>query len=346
MAFGKTIKDLRIKNNMTQEKFAELLNISPQAVSRWENNLAMPDISLLPPLANLFNVTTDYLLGMDTYQKDLRKAEFDEAFHNYWDHDDKEKNYQIALKAVSEYPGNLEYVEWLASAEYYVGVPQTDDAEHTRLLENSVKHYKFVLENSTDHNLSDKALLGIVLALHMLGRNDEAKDYAMKQEDEEKRDNMLCWCLEGIEKISHTQRIAERHLGQFLFQLKFSSKSIEACEAIEQILKILFPDGNYQYHHNTLQYNAIDKAFALCNEHRHDEAIESLQKARFHAEEMTQYSKQTEFQFTSPLFYLVGGVKEKTDSTVTDIDDFINCLKNNHCFDPLREREDFKMLCK
>ena len=98
MTFGQTIKALRKDGNMTQENLAELLSISPQAVSRWETDVAMPDISLLPPLANLFNVTTDYLLGMETYQKDLRKAEFDEAFHKYWEHDDKEKNYQIALR--------------------------------------------------------------------------------------------------------------------------------------------------------------------------------------------------------------------------------------------------------
>ena len=79
---------------MTQEQLADILSISPQAVSRWETDAAMPDISLLPPIANLFNVTTDRLLGMEAYQKDLRKAEFDEAFHEYWHHDDKEKNYQ------------------------------------------------------------------------------------------------------------------------------------------------------------------------------------------------------------------------------------------------------------
>ena len=79
MTFGQTIKSLRREANMTQENLAELLSISPQAISRWETDVAMPDISLLPPLANLFNVTTDYLLGMETYQKDLRKAEFDEA---------------------------------------------------------------------------------------------------------------------------------------------------------------------------------------------------------------------------------------------------------------------------
>ena len=344
MSFGQIIKNLRRDAGMTQEHLAELLSISPQAVSRWETDAAMPDISLLPPLANLFGVTTDHLLGMDTYQKDLRKAEYDEAFREYWKHDDKEKNYHIAVRAAAEYPGNMEYVEWLASAEYYAAVPLTDDAEYTRLLESSVKHYTVVLENSTDHRLCGKALYGIVLALHMLGRNEEAKEYAMREEDESKRDDLLCWCLSGTEKARHTQRIAERHLGRFLFQLKFASKSVEACEATERILKILFPDENYQYHHNTLQYNAVDKAFALCREGRYDDAVAALQKARFHAEAMVQYSGQSSYHFTAPLFHLVEGEKPETDSDVTDVDDFIRCLNNNRCFDPLRERDDFKAL--
>ena len=64
MTFGQKIKTLRRGVNMTQENLAELLSISPQAVSRWETDAAMPDISLLPPIANLFHVTTDYLIGM------------------------------------------------------------------------------------------------------------------------------------------------------------------------------------------------------------------------------------------------------------------------------------------
>lgn len=329
---------------MTQENLAELLSISPQAVSRWETDAAMPDISLLPPLANLFGVTTDHLLGMDTYQKDLRKAEFDAAFHEYWKHDDKEKNYQIAVRAAAEYPGNMEYVEWLASAEYYVAVPQTDDAEYTRLLESAVNHYQIVLAHCTDQKLTSKALYGIVLALHMLGKNEEAKEYAMQEENEDRRDDLLCWCLSGTEKASHTQRIAERHLGRFLFQLKFSSSSIEACEAVEKILQILFPDENYQYYHNILQYNAIDKAFAFCRAQRYDDAIASLKQARFHAEEMVKYSRETQYAFTAPLFNQVAGEKQETDSAITDIDDFIRCLNNNRCFDPIREKAEFKAL--
>ena len=98
----------------------------------------------------------------------------------------------------------MEYVEWLASAEYYYGLPLSDDNERNRLLESSVNHYRIVLDNSTDRKLCDKALHGIVLTLHFLGRHVEAKDWAMKQEDETKRDDMLCWCLEGDEKVRHT----------------------------------------------------------------------------------------------------------------------------------------------
>lgn len=72
MTFGQIIKKLRRDADMTQERLAELLSISPQAVSRWEIDAAMPDVSLLPPLANLFNVTTDYLLGVDIAKRNER----------------------------------------------------------------------------------------------------------------------------------------------------------------------------------------------------------------------------------------------------------------------------------
>lgn len=51
--------------NITQEDLAERLGISFQAVSKWETNASCPDISMLPVLANFFQVTTDELLGVD-----------------------------------------------------------------------------------------------------------------------------------------------------------------------------------------------------------------------------------------------------------------------------------------
>lgn len=60
---GRTISELRQKKDMTQMELAEKLNISYQAVSNWERGNSMPDISKLPELAQIFDVTIDYLLG-------------------------------------------------------------------------------------------------------------------------------------------------------------------------------------------------------------------------------------------------------------------------------------------
>ncbi len=344
MSFSETIKTLRRSANMTQEQLAELLSISPQAVSRWETGAAMPDISLLPPLANLFGVSTDHLLGMDSYQKDLRKAAFDEAFFEYWKHDDKEKNYQIALQAASEYPGNMDYIEWLASAEYYVAFQRKDHSEYEKLLESSAAHYKVVLDHSQDARLISKALHGIVLSLCMLNRKDEAKEYALRIEDQVCRDDAVCWCLEGEERIRHCQSVSERYLNRFLFQLTFSSKTLEAYDAAEKILAVLFPDGNYQYYHNTLEYNALSKAQLLCREARYDEATEELRRAKYHAKRMDQYDKQNGYRFTAPLFDHVAGEKPPTDAKKTNLDAFYESLENNACFDAVRDREEFKAL--
>ena len=59
---GKRISDLRHKKELKQDELAEMLNVSPQAVSKWENDQTCPDISLLPLLAKILGVSVDELL--------------------------------------------------------------------------------------------------------------------------------------------------------------------------------------------------------------------------------------------------------------------------------------------
>lgn len=63
MNLGKNISELRKKNNLTQEELANMLGVSPQAVSKWENDAACPDISLLSKIAEIFGVTIDELMN-------------------------------------------------------------------------------------------------------------------------------------------------------------------------------------------------------------------------------------------------------------------------------------------
>ena len=62
---GENLRRLRLKKELTQEQLAEVFGISPQAVSRWENNAAYPDITMLPGIAIYYNTTIDELIGMD-----------------------------------------------------------------------------------------------------------------------------------------------------------------------------------------------------------------------------------------------------------------------------------------
>lgn len=63
LTLGKRIAALRKQKDLRQDDIAQLLDVSPQAVSKWENDQTCPDIGLLPKLAQILGVTTDELLS-------------------------------------------------------------------------------------------------------------------------------------------------------------------------------------------------------------------------------------------------------------------------------------------
>ena len=65
MTFGQKLQTLRQRAGMSQDVLAERLGVSRQAVSRWERDETMPDPDKIVGLADLFGVTTDYLLRQD-----------------------------------------------------------------------------------------------------------------------------------------------------------------------------------------------------------------------------------------------------------------------------------------
>ncbi len=63
------IKSLRLAGNYSQVDIAEKLSVTKQTVSNWENNNIQPSVDMLIKIADLFGVSTDYLLGRDTSPK-------------------------------------------------------------------------------------------------------------------------------------------------------------------------------------------------------------------------------------------------------------------------------------
>ena len=78
MTIGKNIADLRKKNGMTQEQLAETLGVSSQTISKWENEVTMPDIMLLPVIAGCFDITVDELYGGRNLTEKQQAIDYDD----------------------------------------------------------------------------------------------------------------------------------------------------------------------------------------------------------------------------------------------------------------------------
>ena len=102
---GKKIRELRKTKNISQEVLAQYLGISFQAVSKWENDTAMPDVALIPVLASFFGVSTDELF-------DYNRLEVEQKIENIcteaakFRESDPAKSEAMLREGLKQFPGN------------------------------------------------------------------------------------------------------------------------------------------------------------------------------------------------------------------------------------------------
>ena len=91
---GETIAKLRKGKNMTQEELADIIGVSSQSISKWENSVTMPDILLLPVIAGIFEITLDEVFSVQKNPKKTYAAEetplagYDADLDTMWAWDD------------------------------------------------------------------------------------------------------------------------------------------------------------------------------------------------------------------------------------------------------------------
>ena len=112
------LKELRKSKNISQERLAEYLGVSYQAVSKWENGVTSPDILLLPDIARYYGITVDELLQVEKinereyFEECSRRSE--ELFRN----GKREEIIPIWLEAYKKMPNNAEVKEMLMSVYF------------------------------------------------------------------------------------------------------------------------------------------------------------------------------------------------------------------------------------
>ncbi len=113
---GKRIMEHRKRLGLTQDALAEKLGITAQAISKWENDLSCPDIAMLPRLAEIFGISTDQLLGMETKEK-VHEAE---VIDGRDDGDDDGGIFKFSIDAKEENNGKWEF-RWDSGRRNAVG---------------------------------------------------------------------------------------------------------------------------------------------------------------------------------------------------------------------------------
>ena len=175
MNIGETIKKLRKQKDMTQEQLAEYLNISPQAISRWEINSTLPDITLIPMLANIFEVTTDTLFGVDIAAKEKRIKDISASAFEYTRDGYKDKALEILRDGLREYPNS--YLLML-DIMHNLWVRTT---ERTQEAKKEVIYFgEKILAECTDDDIRHLAIRTLCEVYSDMGEREKAEKLASK----------------------------------------------------------------------------------------------------------------------------------------------------------------------
>ena len=154
MTLGKTIKQLRKETFLSQEQLAAKLNITAQAVSKWENEESYPDILFLPKIAAIFGIKIDELFD---YKEDSAYQQIENMLDNerYFTHADFGKAESFLLEQLSTNPNDLHALTVLGDLYHEYAI---------RLDEKAAAYTKQALalnpDNKSLHNTFHNAMHG------------------------------------------------------------------------------------------------------------------------------------------------------------------------------------------
>ena len=169
--FSNIFKELRKLQELTQEQVAEMLGVTSQAISKWECGTSYPDIEMLPIIANIFKVSTDYLLGVDISKQEKDIFEIIEKAKAFC-YNSKYNDAVILLRnALIQYPSSCEIMYWLAWSLRGT-IRQHPEHEH-----EAINIYRRILNISKNSELICKVTRDLAYCYYTLGDVQTAKAY-------------------------------------------------------------------------------------------------------------------------------------------------------------------------
>lgn len=185
LKIGEKIRLLRKKNDVTQDRLADHLGVTPQAVSRWESGICYPDMNALPLIADYFSVSIDELLCYNNAQKNARVQSYIESAERLLDREKIVEALDLLREAMADIPSDASlqletagvlslYADLLAETE-----GNKAEANIRAALSEAVSLCRHILDDCTDDHIRDETKKTLCdMYAHQLGDIEEAKKIA------------------------------------------------------------------------------------------------------------------------------------------------------------------------
>lgn len=329
---GAQLRKLRHDLGRTQEDVARALDVTAQAVSRWENNACYPDMTLIPALANYFGVTIDELFGyrsersrrIDALVGEIRAMNSRNAGRDVC----VDECVRRAREALAEYPGSEELTLCLASVLYNAGYVRHgehhltdsdgydvyDVKRHREYAEwrEAVVLYERLLPTLSEGEMRHQAVRELIQLYANLGEPEKAAAVAQTAPS-------LSGCRERLRMQAFDGRGRAQACGEALLATVKSCSyvmiqsylanhaHIGAEEAVEMVRRaialydLVCPDGNWGLHHGDLIGLHLFLSIRLWSAGDGDGAFAALDKALEHALALNAVCRQKDAHYTAPL---------------------------------------------
>ena len=347
MSFGKIIKKLRRERDMTQEQLAEILSISPQAISRWETDMAMPDISLIAPLCNLFNVTSDELLEIDFVQKQKMIETICDDADKYSQRGYLDEARIILENGLKKYPGNIDLVYHLM----YLSSWQHNSTGDSKYIDEAIKWGEHILKHSTEDYQRHGAIQILCYSYRDVGRLDEAVKLAESTPLMcESQESLLSGIYSGNKAYEAKQNEISslfQQLSNSLFFLQTQLDSGEWSYTQEEyatlrdkriaFINLFFENGDFGFYHTHLCDAHREQAIYYAKKDEEEKALMHLQSAAEHA---INFITTINEERTSLIFRGMKCDSFSTGNTDNEAEKLLKKMENS-VFDKIREKEEF-----
>lgn len=347
---GEKIKYLRKKSNVTQEKFAEYLGITFQAVSRWESGTCYPDLEILPAIANYFNISTDELLGVDNVNKKERLIEIYDQLRENSSKGLIDENIAICRTAVNEFPNDFDL---LSSLAFYLGKKNETRKEAISINER-------ILADCTDDDIRYSVMQKLAYDYKSIGEKEKAIETAKKLPGIYTTSHILLSDIyDGENKITQLKINIENFCDCFTSDImnfartKYNDdkdaasvqKRIKLYQKAIDIYRIIYEDGDYGFYNSRMNNVCMGMAnnYLLLDDFHN--ALDCLEKAGDYAIAFDTLPKI--FTHTSIIFENNEFSKTKNlskDYAHNDSYGMIQHLLNDIKYNPIGETERFKSI--